>query len=267
MLSDWIWILLEQELIKAPEIIICIPADARQKSSFLFQEGPEAMIKLAPSTRKPLLGFAMSVVVSFQDDYHNVVGLGIRCLCTWKTKDGFYDKLERLFQCWAPTEAPKVEWDHIFIFYDTEMHPSGIEENLKFWADEVKFEFRTVSWDKKILGAHCSVTLCGVEVITASTNDTIPSEITRESEATISVIEEHPPTSSRVLEAKTPNPPSSSEPREVSSAHRKLRSKGTMLWKWVKRIRRDKKKKTSADREQLDLKPAAIIRSEGNTPS
>ncbi|CAA7061444.1 unnamed protein product [Microthlaspi erraticum] len=206
----------QQEVIREPEVIICIPSDARKRFSFLLQAGPNVMID-SPWTRKPLSGFAMSVVVSFQDDHHNVVGLGIRCICTWQTRNGFLGKMERLFRCWDPTEAPKVESDHIFIFYDTEMHTNGSEENPNLW---VKFEFHAVSWDNKLLGANCMVIHCGVEIITAPINDTIPSEITIESEAS-SVIEEYPLTSSRiVLEAKSPSPLLSNMPRTVSRAQR-----------------------------------------------
>lgn len=262
-------ICLTQELIKASEVTICIPLGARQRSYFLLQTGPNVTIDLAPWTRKPISGFSMTVVVSFQDDYHNTVGLGIRCICTWKAKSGYYKRTERVFQCWAPTEAPKVDWDHIFIFYDTDMHPSG-ENHRSLWDEEVNFEFHTVSWERKLLGANCEVTFCGVKIIAAP----IPSEITIESEATTSIIiEDYPPTSSEattsiiikdypaksstiVLEAKSPTPLPSNEPPKVLSAQSELRSEVTMLSKCVKTARRDKNKKPSTDREQVDLKLA-----------
>ncbi|XP_013630635.1 PREDICTED: protein DA1-related 4-like isoform X3 [Brassica oleracea var. oleracea] len=139
-----------------------------------------------------------------QDDYHNTVGLGIRCICTWKAKSGYSKITQRIFQCWTPTEAPKVDLDHIFIFYDTEMHPSG-EKHPNLWDEEVKFEFHTVSWEKKLLGANCQVTFCGGRIITAP----IPTEITTESDDDSWVLVEGPPT---VLEAKSPTPLSSNEP-------------------------------------------------------
>ncbi|CAE6107290.1 unnamed protein product [Arabidopsis arenosa] len=237
----------QQEVIKAPEVIICIPADARQRSSFLLQEGSNVRTNLSHSTRKALSGFAMSVAVSFQDDYHNTVGLGIRCICTWKGMFDSVDKIERIYQCWAPREAPKVEWDHIFIFYDTQMHPS---------CSEVDFIFHTVSWENELLGDNCRVIQCDVQVITAATDhDTSLRGITRESEEATSIIEEHPPSSSRVVEPQSRLLSSNESSRKVSRASSKLSSKGTLLWKWVgplvRKIRRNKKK-TLRDRQEND---------------
>lgn len=182
----------------------------------------------------------MSVVVSFQDDYHNTVGLGIRCICKWEGMFGSSDKIEKIYQCWAPREAPKVEWDHIFIFYDTQMHPNG---------SEVEFEFHTVSWENKLLGASCKVIQSDVQVITVSTDDTSLSGITRESTEATSIIEEHPPTSFRVLEPQSRSLSSNELRRKVSRASSKLNSKGTMLWKWMRTIRKNKNK-TLRDREE-----------------
>ncbi|KAH0888415.1 hypothetical protein HID58_050844 [Brassica napus] len=201
------------EHIKASEVTICIPLDACQTSHFLLQAGPIVTIDLAPWTGKPISGFTMTVVVSFQDDYHNTVGLGIRCICTWKAKSGYSKITERIFQCWTPTEAPNVDLDHIFIFYDTEMHPSG-EKHPNLWDEEVKFEFHTVSWEKKLLGANCKVAFCGGRIITAP----IPTEITTESDDDSWVLVEGPPASSTiVLEAKSPTPLSSNEPPATTS--------------------------------------------------
>ncbi|ESQ41786.1 hypothetical protein EUTSA_v10012485mg [Eutrema salsugineum] len=227
----------QQELLKTAAVNICIPADARQKSSFCLGAGPNVMIELAPCTRNALSGFAMSVVVSFRDDYHNTVGLGIRCICTWTTRNGHSDQIERVFQCWAPTEAPRVEWDHIFVFYDTEMHlREGNVSDIP--DDEIRFEFHTVSGENKLLGAHCMVTECDVQIITAPTGDT---SVTRESHEAniISVVEESEAKSISVVEEDTlPNLPreepdakslslSSSEPQKLPS---KVGSKG---WKWI----------------------------------
>nr|WID60887.1 CHS3 protein [Arabidopsis thaliana] len=231
----------QEELIKAPEVIICIPMDTRQRSSFRLQAGRNAMTDLVPWMQKPISGFAMSVVVSFQDDYHNDVGLRIRCVGTWKTWNNQPDRIvERFFQCWAPTEAPKVVADHIFVLYDTKMHPSDSEENhISMWAHKVKFEFHTVSGENNPLGASCKVTECGVEVITAATGDTSVSGIIRESE-TITIIEkedtiideEDTPLLSRKPE-ETNRSRSSSELQKLSSTSSKVRSKGNVFWKWL----------------------------------
>ncbi|KAJ4910657.1 Uncharacterized protein Rs2_05278 [Raphanus sativus] len=229
----------QQELTREPEVSICIPSDARQIFSFLLQPGPDVMID-SPWTRKPLSGLAISVVVSFQDDCQNVAGLGIRCICTWQTRNGYLGRMERLFQCWAPLEAPKVERDHVFIIYETQMHTNGSEENPNLW---VKFEFHAVSWDNKLLGDKCMVTQCGVRVITAPGNDTntMSSEITNGSE----VDEDHRPTSSRIMvEANSPTPLPSNERRTVSRVQSKLRSK---LWKWMRTINYKKQKTRKVD--------------------
>ncbi|KAG2300257.1 hypothetical protein Bca52824_036729 [Brassica carinata] len=222
----------QQELNVAPEASICIPIDARQRPLFRLQASPNAKIDLSPWTQKSLSGFAMSVVVSFKDDYHNALGFGIRCVCRWK-KTGNNDQpdrtlIERFYQCWAPLEAPKVEWDHIFVFYDSKMLPTAIEENHSDMpAAEVTFEFHTVSWGNKLLGDTCRVTECGVQVIKPPTDG-----ITTESEA-ISIVEDHPPpraSSSKELEAKTRSL-SSSEPHKFSTVTRNGRSTNTMLRK------------------------------------
>ncbi|KAL0735637.1 hypothetical protein Bca4012_011847 [Brassica carinata] len=250
----------QQELNVAPEASICIPIDARQRPLFRLQASPNAKIDLSPWTQKSLSGFAMSVVVSFKDDYHNALGFGIRCVCRWK-KTGNNDQpdrtLERFYQCWAPLEAPKVEWDHIFVFYDSKMLPTAIEENHSdMSAAEVTFEFHTVSWGNKLLGDTCRVTECGVQVIKPPTDG-----ITTESEA-ISIVEDHPPpraSSSKELEAKTRSL-SSSEPHKFSTVTRNGRSTNTMLRKLVgrcfsrvKKSRKDRTK-TLTDRESEDLK-------------
>ncbi|KAL0647627.1 hypothetical protein Bca4012_045918 [Brassica carinata] len=188
----------QQELNQAPEVSMCIPIKARHRALFSLQFSSNAKIDLSPLIQKSLSGFAMSVVVSFKEDYPNALGFGIRCVCTWKSGDDEPDRiLERFYQCWAPLEVPKVERDHIFVFYDTGMHPSASEDNRA----EVTFEFHTVSWGNKLLGDTCRVTECGVQVIKPAPTD----GITTESEA-IRTIEEDLPTraSSRdQLEAKT----------------------------------------------------------------
>ncbi|KAG7551041.1 Zinc finger LIM-type [Arabidopsis thaliana x Arabidopsis arenosa] len=265
----------QEESFKAPEVIICIPMDARQRSSFRLQAGRNAMKDLVPWMRKPISGFAMSVVVSFQDDYHNDVGLCIRCVGTWKTRNNQPDRIvERYFQCWAPTEAPKVVEDHIFILYDTKMHPSdSVEDHINMWAHEVKFEFHTVSGENNPLGASCKVTECGVEVIIAPTGDTSVSGIIRESE-TISIIEEEEDTiideeDTRLFPRKpeeTNRSLSSSEPQKLSSMSSKVRSKGNVFWKWVgcfplqPKNLKSRRRRTRALEEVIELKEREKIK-------
>ncbi|AEE78806.1 disease resistance-like protein [Arabidopsis thaliana] len=162
----------QQELIKALAFSICGPAGADQATSYNLRAGSFATIEITPSLRKTLLGFAIFVVVSFSDDSHNNAGLGVRCVSRWKTKKRVVTgKAEKVFRCWAPREAPEVQRDHMFVFYeDAEMHRGGGEGNKpNIMADHVEFEFQAVNGRNKVLGGNCMVTECDVCVITAAT--------------------------------------------------------------------------------------------------
>ncbi|ESQ45357.1 hypothetical protein EUTSA_v10010075mg [Eutrema salsugineum] len=161
----------EQELVKALAFSICAPADGNQRSSYNLRTGSFAMLELTSALRKTLLGFAIFVVVTFLDDSHNNAGLGVRCISKWKAKKGASRKVEKVFRCWAPREAPEVQRDHMFVFYeDAEMHKSGGEGNeSRILADHVEFEFQAVNGRNKVLGGNCMVTECDVCVITAAT--------------------------------------------------------------------------------------------------
>ncbi|KAG7602634.1 NB-ARC [Arabidopsis thaliana x Arabidopsis arenosa] len=218
-----------QEHIKAPGFNICIPADTCQKSSFHWRTGSFVMVELAPCKRKALSGFAMSVLVSFRDDHHNAVGLGIRCVCTWKTKTGHSNRIERIFQCWAPKEAPRVERDHIFVFYDANMHPcvgKGMDHMMSI--DELKFEFHTVSGENKGLGEKCVVTDCDVRVVMDSQGDSSLGEDSN-------TIQDIPPEFSKELKAKKVSP-QHSKPHELSivgNVAKRIRNMGNKVRKWV----------------------------------
>ncbi|KAJ0261117.1 Protein DA1-related 4 [Hirschfeldia incana] len=194
-----------QELTEAPAFNICFPADTcqNQNTTFHWREGSFVMVERTPCTQKAMSGFAMSVLVSFMDDSHNAVGLGIRCICTWETKNAHFGRIEKVFKCWAPTEAPRVEKDHIFVFYDAGMHPGAGEKTDSSMSDgEIKFEFHTVCGENKLLGATCMVIECGVQVIKAPTSHKLVSGIIRES-GTRSIIEEDAPPLPGKLEAKS----------------------------------------------------------------
>lgn len=163
----------EQELVKALAFSICAPADANQTSSFNLRTGSFAMLELTSSLRNRLLGFAIFVVVRFMDDSdHYSAGLGVRCIGTWKSKRKVISKVEKVFRCWAPREAPEVQRDHMFVFYeDAEMHRSGgggEGNESNGFADQVEFEFQAVNGRNKVLGGSCMVSECDVCVITAA---------------------------------------------------------------------------------------------------
>ncbi|XP_013605067.1 PREDICTED: disease resistance protein RRS1 [Brassica oleracea var. oleracea] len=163
----------EQELIKALAFSICAPADANQTSSYNLRTGSFAMVELTSSLRNTLLGFAIFVVVTFVDDSHNNAGLGVRCISTWKSKRKVISKMEKVFRCWGPREAPEVQRDHMFVFYeDAEMHRSvggGEGNESSVLADQVEFEFQAVSGRNKVLGGSSVVSECDVCVMTAAT--------------------------------------------------------------------------------------------------
>ncbi|KFK34399.1 hypothetical protein AALP_AA5G140100 [Arabis alpina] len=133
----------QQELIKALAFSICVPEDTDQTSSYTLRT----------------------------DDSHNKTGLGVRCISTWKSKKGVSRKAEKVFRCWAPKEAPEVQKDHMFVFYeDAKTHQSVGEGNeTEICADHVEFEFETVNGRNKVLRGNCMVTECDVCVITAET--------------------------------------------------------------------------------------------------
>lgn len=130
------------------------------------------MIHLGSSWRSTL-GFAIFVEVAFSEDYNEAGDFGIGCVCRWKDKEWVSHRLEKKINCWIPGEGfPK---DHMFVFCDLNMHPSSCEgHDPSILADLVVFEFYTVHNQKKFLDESCTVTKCGVYVITAANQDTSP---------------------------------------------------------------------------------------------
>lgn len=126
------------------------------------------MTRLNPSLRNTFVGFAMMVEVAFSGDYNDANGFDISCVCRWKNEEGHSHKIERNLHCWDPWKAvPKVEKDHMFVFCDVNMRPS-----TNIFGDLVVFEFFPVNKQKKRLDDTCTVTRCGVYVITAPTGNT-----------------------------------------------------------------------------------------------
>ncbi|CAA7057297.1 unnamed protein product [Microthlaspi erraticum] len=175
----------DQKLSTETAFSICGPASQGLKSSTdvfasqglksSVQNGSSVVIRLTSSLRKAFLGFTMSVVVSFRDNYYNVAGFSIRCTCIMKRKSGLSNRLEKVFHFWAPKEASKIKKDHIFVFYDAViLIPSDAREgNNPYMFDElVKFEFRPVDSQNEVLDDSCKVKTCGVCVITDESGDT-----------------------------------------------------------------------------------------------
>lgn len=127
------------------------------------------MIQLGSSWRSTL-GFAILVELSFLKDFHEASGFSISCVCRWKDKEFISHSLERSFHCWTPGEG--VPKDYMFVFGDLNMPPSICEGNdPSILADLVVFEFFTVDKQEKLLDESCTVTKCGVHVITAANGD------------------------------------------------------------------------------------------------
>ncbi|KAL1192075.1 Disease resistance protein RRS1 [Cardamine amara subsp. amara] len=165
----------QQELNNAPAFSFCAPSHADKNSTFGLEPGASVMTRLNPSWRNMLVGFAMLVEVEFSEDYCDVAGLGISCICRWKNKEGHSQRIERNLHCWAPWKAiPKVQKDHMFVFCDVKMRPTTSKGNdPNIWTDLVVFEFFPVDrHNKRRLDDICKVKRCGVYAIDAETCNT-----------------------------------------------------------------------------------------------
>ncbi|CAF2247679.1 unnamed protein product [Brassica napus] len=139
--------------------------------TFDIPSGSSVIIQLGQNT----LGISVLVQVTFSKDYCEASGgFNVTCVCRWKDKNYVSHKREKDFHCWPPEEEG-VSKDHTFVFCDLDIHPGACEENdTGILADLVVFEFFTVNKQKKLLDESCTVTKCGVYVITAADRDTSP---------------------------------------------------------------------------------------------
>ncbi|CAH8278238.1 unnamed protein product [Arabidopsis lyrata] len=113
IVNDFFVKALTNDLNKAPTFSFSAPSHTNQNATLDLQPGSSVMTRLNPSWRNTLVGFAMLVEVSFSDDYSDVTGLGIRCVCRWKNEEGHSQRIERYLHCWATGEAvPNVQKDH-----------------------------------------------------------------------------------------------------------------------------------------------------------
>lgn len=117
------------------------------------------------------MGFFMLVEVTFSEDYYDVNGFGISCVCRWKNREGHSRRIERNLHCWAAGKSsPEVRKNHMFVFYDAKMHPNTGEGNdSDILGNLVVFEFVPVNLEKKRLDDSCIVTRCGIYAINGST--------------------------------------------------------------------------------------------------
>ena len=160
--------LVQQGLENALACSFCLPSPTSRDSKLYLQPGSSTMIILNPKTRSTLVGFAILVEVSFSKDFHDTAGLGFRCVCRWNDKKGHAHKRDNIFHCWAPGEVvPKINDDHMFVFFDLKMHPSILFEGDVFGilADLVVFEIFPVNKQEMHVGDSCTITKCGVYVI------------------------------------------------------------------------------------------------------
>ncbi|KAG7616607.1 Toll/interleukin-1 receptor homology (TIR) domain [Arabidopsis thaliana x Arabidopsis arenosa] len=158
----------QQGLENALACSFCLPSPTSRDSKLYLQPGSSTMIILNPKTRSTLVGFAILVEVSFSKDFHDTAGLGFRCVCRWNDKKGHAHKRDNIFHCWAPGEVvPKINDDHMFVFFDLKMHPSILFEGDVFGilADLVVFEIFPVNKQEMHVGDSCTITKCGVYVI------------------------------------------------------------------------------------------------------
>ena len=164
----------QQKLNKSLAFSFIGPSPAGENLTFDMQPGSSVVIQLGSSWRDTL-GIAVLVQVTFSKDYCEASGgFNVTCGCRWKDKDYVSHKREKDFHCWPPEEEG-VSKDHTFVFCDLDIHPGACEENdTGILADLVVFEFFTVNKQKKLLDESCTVTKCGVYVITAAERDTSP---------------------------------------------------------------------------------------------
>ncbi|KAH0915714.1 hypothetical protein HID58_030160 [Brassica napus] len=164
----------QQKLNKSLAFSFIGPSPAGENLTFDMQPGSSVVIQLGSSWRDTL-GIAVLVQVTFSKDYCEASGgFNVTCVCRWKDKDYVSHKREKDFHCWPPEEEG-VSKDHTFVFCDLDIHPGACEENdTGILADLVVFEFFTVNKQKKLLDESCTVTKCGVYVITAAERDTSP---------------------------------------------------------------------------------------------
>ncbi|KAG2298220.1 hypothetical protein Bca52824_034692 [Brassica carinata] len=159
-----------QNLIKAQVFSFSVPASTGLNSIFHLQRSSSVNIQINPIIK--ILGFKITVVVAFWDDSLNAASFGIRCVCRWKNKEGLSRRLERVFHCWTPEEvAQSVLKNHMFVFCDVSMHlgtPDG--NDLDILDDLIVFEFVPVNGQNMVLDDCCTITECGVDVVTAKTD-------------------------------------------------------------------------------------------------
>ncbi|KAL0763835.1 hypothetical protein Bca101_079986 [Brassica carinata] len=153
----------QPELNKSLAFSLTVPSASSKQFTCDLQPGSSVMIQLG--SWRSTLGFAIIVELSFSEDYHEASDFGISCVCRWKDKGFISHRLEKSFPIWTPGEG--VPRDHVFVFCDLNMHPSNCEGNDPYiLADLVVFEFFAVNKEKKPLNESCTVTKCGVRVIT-----------------------------------------------------------------------------------------------------
>lgn len=161
---------LKQNLIKAQVSSFSVPAFTGLNSIFHLQRSSSVKIRINHIIK--LLGFKITVVVAFWDDSRNAASFGIRCVCRWKNKKGLSRRLERVFYCWTPEEvAQSVLENHMFVFCDVSMHLGIADGNDHDILDDlIVFEFVPVNGKNRVLDDCCTITECGVDVITEKTD-------------------------------------------------------------------------------------------------
>ncbi|XP_013622929.1 PREDICTED: disease resistance protein RRS1 isoform X2 [Brassica oleracea var. oleracea] len=159
-----------QNLIKAQVSSFSVPAFTGLNSIFHLQRSSSVKIRINHIIK--LLGFKITVVVAFWDDSRNAASFGIRCVCRWKNKKGLSRRLERVFYCWTPEDvAQSVLENHMFVFCDVSMHLGIADGNDHDILDDlIVFEFVPVNGQNRVLDDCCTITECGVDVITEKTD-------------------------------------------------------------------------------------------------
>ncbi|CDY07882.1 BnaC03g47400D [Brassica napus] len=129
-----------QNLIKAQVSSFSVPAFTGLNSIFHLQRSSSVKIRINHIIK--LLGFKITVVVAFWDDSRNAASFGISVL-----------------------------ENHMFVFCDVSMHLGIADGNDHDILDDlIVFEFVPVNGKNRVLDDCCTITECGVDVITEKTD-------------------------------------------------------------------------------------------------
>ncbi|XP_010437375.1 PREDICTED: disease resistance protein RRS1-like [Camelina sativa] len=163
----------QQEPNKSLPFSLSVSSPAKDNSTFHLQPGYSVLIRMSPSWRSTLVAFAILVEAAFLDDYQKATAFGFKCVCRWKDKEGLSRRIEKTFHCWTlGGGVQKFQKEHMFVFCDLNFHPStSTGKDPDILADLIVLEIFPVNTLMELIDESCTVTRCGVYVITSAYGD------------------------------------------------------------------------------------------------